>query len=222
VGKVVTFDPKSHTVTLESGQVLSYERLLLATGTESVIPPIPGIEKEGVFTISKSMSTMTALREKVHQVKSVAIIDGGFIGAEFADELSQGSKADVHLIEIMPKLLVTAVDDEFCYDVATLLVSKGMHTHCGNRVADESAEVRTMYFLKVALWPAVFFPAIWANCSCARRRHHRWHLQWPAQWRLRRAPPGLWQRKVRAGHRFLLKSALREAYPRIAAYDSVD
>ena len=40
---------------------------------------------------------MTALREKVSQAKSVAIIGGGFIGAEFADELSHGSKAGFHL-----------------------------------------------------------------------------------------------------------------------------
>ena len=134
VGKVVTFDPKAHTVTLESGQVLSYERLVLATGTEVAIPPIPGIEMEGVFTITKSMSAMAALRQKVHQAKSVAIIGGGFIGAEFADELSHGSKTGVHLIEVMPRLLVTAFDDEFCDKVATVLGSKGVHTHCGNRV----------------------------------------------------------------------------------------
>jgi len=135
VGRVITFDPKARSVTLESGQVLSYERLVLATGTESVIPPIPGIEKEGVFSIRKSLSAMTKLRQKVHQAKSVAIIGGGFIGAEFADELSHESKVDVHLIEIMPKLLVTAFDDEFCDEVATVLGSKGIHTHCGNRVA---------------------------------------------------------------------------------------
>jgi len=134
VGKVVTFDPKAHTVTLESGQVLTYERLVLATGTESIIPPISGVEKEGVFTISKSMSAMTALREKVHKAESVAIIGGGFIGAEFADELSQGTKTDIHLIEIMPRLLVTAFDDEFCDKVATVLGSEGIQIHCGNRV----------------------------------------------------------------------------------------
>ena len=134
VGKVVSFDPKAHSVTLESGQVLNYERLVLATGTEPVLPPIPGIEKEGVFTIRKSMSAMTELREKVHEAKHVAIIGGGFIGAEFADELSQGSKVDVHVIEVMPKILVAAFDDEFCDEVATVLGSKGIHTHCGNRV----------------------------------------------------------------------------------------
>ena len=59
VGKVVSFDPKAHSVTLTSDQVLNYERLVLATGTEPVLPPIPGIGKEGVFTIRKSMSAMT-------------------------------------------------------------------------------------------------------------------------------------------------------------------
>ena len=95
VGKVVSFDPEAHSVALESGQALSYERLVLATGTEAVLPPIPGIVKEGVFTIRKSMSAMAELRQKVHKAKHVVIIGGGFIGAEFADELSHGSKAEV-------------------------------------------------------------------------------------------------------------------------------
>ena len=146
VSKVVSFNPKAHSVTLESGQVLNYERLVLATGTEPVLPPIPGIEKEGVFTIRKSMSAMIQLREKVHKAKCVAIIGGGFIGAEFADELSQGSKTDVHLIEIMPKMLVTAFDDEFCDEVAKVLGSKGIHIHSGNRVVsiDGNSQVESV------------------------------------------------------------------------------
>jgi NADPH-dependent 2,4-dienoyl-CoA reductase/sulfur reductase-like enzyme len=140
VGKVVSFNPKARSVTLESGQVLNYERLVLATGTEPVLPPIPGVEKEGVFTIRKSMSAMAELREKVHAANSVAIIGGGFIGAEFADELSHESKTGVHLIEIMPKVLVTAFDDEFCDEVAMVLGSKGIHIHCGNRVISIDGE----------------------------------------------------------------------------------
>ena len=77
VGQAVSMNPKAHTVTLESGQVLTYERLVLATGTESAIPPISGIEKKGVFTIRKSMAAMTALRAKLHRAKKVAIIGGG-------------------------------------------------------------------------------------------------------------------------------------------------
>jgi NADPH-dependent 2,4-dienoyl-CoA reductase/sulfur reductase-like enzyme len=134
VGKVISFDPKAHSVTLESGPVLYYERLVLATGTEPVLPPIPGVEKAGVFTIRKSMSAMTELREKVHEAKSVAIIGGGFIGAEFADEVSHGNRTEVHLIEVMPKMLVNAFDDFFCDEMATVLGANGVHIHCGNKV----------------------------------------------------------------------------------------
>jgi NADH oxidase (H2O2-forming) len=146
VGKVGSFDSKVHSVTLESGQALNYERLVLATGTEPVLPPIAGIEKDGVFTIRKSMSAMTELREKVHKVRNVAIIGGGFIGAEFADELSHGSKVDVHVIEVMPKMVVAAFDDEFCDEVATALGSKGIHIHCGNRVVsiDGNSQVESV------------------------------------------------------------------------------
>jgi len=69
------------------------------------LPPIPGVDKQGVYTIQKSMSAMNALREKVHAAKNVVIIGGGFIGAEFADELSQASDVETHVIEIMPKLI---------------------------------------------------------------------------------------------------------------------
>ena len=135
VGEVVSLDPKTHTVKLESGQVLSYERLVLATGTEPVLPPIIGIEKEGVFTIRKSLSAMKTLRDKAQEAKKVAIIGGGFIGAEFADELCKNSDLEIHLIEMMPQLLFTAFDDEFCDEISRILVKAGVSIHFGNRVA---------------------------------------------------------------------------------------
>ena len=134
VGKVVSLDTKARTVTLESGEALSYERLVLGTGTESVTLPIPGVDKEGVFTIRKSLSAMTALREEAKKAKNVVIIGGGFIGAEFADELSQVSGMQIHLIEIMPKLLYAAFDNEFCDEMERALVAEGIHVRTNTRV----------------------------------------------------------------------------------------
>ena len=134
VGKVISIDPKAHSLTLETGQILYYERLVLATGTEAVLPPIPGIDKKGVFTIRKSMSAMEALREKIHKAKRIVIIGGGFIGAEFTDELCQNADAEVHLIEIMPKLLLTAFDDEFCDEIYQVLIKAGAKIHIGSSV----------------------------------------------------------------------------------------
>jgi len=134
VGKVISFNPLAHSVTLETGQVLYYERLILATGTEPVLPPISGIEKEGVFTIRKSMATAVALRDQIHKAKRIAIVGGGFIGAEFADELCQRAEAEIHIIEIMPKLLQSAFDDEFCDRIYEALNKAGTKVHTGSRV----------------------------------------------------------------------------------------
>ena len=135
VGKVTSINTQARQVVMQSGATHTYERLVLATGTEMVLPPIQGIETPGVYTIQKSMSAMKALRAKIENARKVAIIGGGFIGAEFADELAKMPGKETHLIEIMPKLLFTAFDDEFCDQIAGEITKAGVHVHTGCEVA---------------------------------------------------------------------------------------
>jgi len=74
VDRVVSFDIYAHSVKLESGRVLSYERLVIATGTEPELPAIPGIQKTGVFTVKKSMPDMIALRDRARLSLSAAVL----------------------------------------------------------------------------------------------------------------------------------------------------
>ncbi len=134
IGKIVSLDTKAHTATLEDGEVFCYEKIVLATGTVGVLPPIPGVDKQGIYTVHKSLSAMTALREKVHAAKNVVIIGGGFIGVEFADELSRIPDIEVHLVEILPKLLFTAFDDEFCDVISQTIDKQGAKLHVNSRV----------------------------------------------------------------------------------------
>ena len=129
VDKVVGLDAEAHEITLASGQTYTFEKLVLATGTDVVLPPIPGIDREGVFTIRKSMADVLALREQFEQCRSVVIVGGGFIGAEFADELADMDGIEVHLVEMMPDLLPAAFDAEFCDDVRLNLEKKGVVVH---------------------------------------------------------------------------------------------
>ncbi|PQP34318.1 pyridine nucleotide-disulfide oxidoreductase, partial [Desulfobacteraceae bacterium SEEP-SAG9] len=145
VGKVVSLDTKAHTLKLESGDVFSYEKLVLATGTETVIPPIPGVDKNGICTIRKSMAAMNDLREKAKASKKIVIIGGGFIGAEFADELSKVPDVDIHLIEVMPKVLFTAFDDEFCDEISNVLIKNGVKVHTGSRVVSIDGSQKVEY-----------------------------------------------------------------------------
>lgn len=135
VGKVESFDINNHRVIFSGGDFFSYEKAVLATGTDAVIPPIQGVNLPGVYTIEKSLAFLTALRGKVKRARNVVIIGGGFIGAEFADELSRFTSINVHLIEAMPKLLYNAFDNEFCVDAAQILTLQGVNIHTNCRVS---------------------------------------------------------------------------------------
>lgn len=134
VDKAISIDPAVSHITLKSEDIVTYERLVLATGSIPFVPPIPGIDKKGIYTIEKSLSAMKTLREKVHQGKHVVILGGGFVGVEFADELARSSHPEVQLVEMMPKLLQTAFDDEFCDQVADEFFKTGIKIHTGRRV----------------------------------------------------------------------------------------
>ncbi len=69
VGKVSGLDAATRDVSIADGAEHSYDRLVLATGTDPVMPPIPGIDETGVFSIRKSMSDMTQLREQLTLAK---------------------------------------------------------------------------------------------------------------------------------------------------------
>ncbi|MFH1985661.1 MAG: FAD-dependent oxidoreductase [Pseudomonadota bacterium] len=133
VDEAVALDTAACRLTLASAKEIDYERLVLATGTYPVLPTIAGIDQPGVFAITKSLSAMTVLREKARAAKKIVILGGGFIGAEFADELARDPGAEIHIVEIMPKLLSLAFDDAFCDAVANELTTAGVHVRTGRR-----------------------------------------------------------------------------------------
>ncbi len=133
VGEVVAVNREGPTVTLDTGERHTCERLVLATGSIPVCPNIPGMDKRGIFTIQKSLSAMAALRREAANAKHVVILGGGFIGAEFADELIRQPDTTVHVVEMQPKLLPGAFDDEFCDAIADRLVDSGVKVHTGAR-----------------------------------------------------------------------------------------
>lgn len=134
VDEVVGLDTETRELTTASGDTYTFEKLVLATGTEAVLPPIPGVDREGVYTVRKSMTDTVALRETFRSCRNVVIVGGGFIGAEFADELGDMDNLEVHLVELMSDLLPAAFDEEFCRDVRRRLEAKGVIVHTGVRV----------------------------------------------------------------------------------------
>ena len=116
-------DRKDHSLVLASGDVVQYEKLVLATGSNAVKPPIEGSDKEGVFLVKKQKDYLEKLRVAAHNANRVVIIGGGYIGVEVADELSRAGKK-VTIIEMMPHLLMT-MDLEFARVAEEALAKEG-------------------------------------------------------------------------------------------------
>lgn len=85
---VVEISPEDRTVTLENGDVISYEKLLLSTGGEPI--SIDGPEDENVFPF-REQNDYLKLREFSNNDHHVIIVGGGYIGSELADSLTQNN-----------------------------------------------------------------------------------------------------------------------------------
>ncbi len=134
IGKVASMDRNARTATLENGDLIHWERLVLATGAENFIPPIPGTELEGVFSIHKDYDYLDKLFSTlIPQIKKLAIIGGGFIGVEFADEIRKRG-IEVHIVEMLPHLMQAAFDLDACTAVEKQLSEHGVHIHTGCKV----------------------------------------------------------------------------------------
>lgn len=106
--QVVAVLPQQYTIRLVDGEVLSYDRLVLATGSR-LYAPVPGADKPGVYNF-KSLSAAEELVQQVREGRahSVIIVGAGFIGVEIGLLLRQlGLKVtQIEMTDrVMPRML---------------------------------------------------------------------------------------------------------------------
>jgi NAD(P)H-nitrite reductase large subunit len=84
--RITSLDPSAHRVTFASGPPVRYDRLLLATGTRAVLPPIPGKDLPGVATFD-TLTEASALRSSLRAVERAVVLREGIIGLSLAESL---------------------------------------------------------------------------------------------------------------------------------------
>jgi 3-phenylpropionate/trans-cinnamate dioxygenase ferredoxin reductase component len=80
---VMAIDPSAANVTIDDGQQLAYDRLLLTTGAEPRPLSVPGAELGEIYYL-RTLADCDALRRRMHSASRVAVIGAGWIGSEFA------------------------------------------------------------------------------------------------------------------------------------------
>ncbi|MEN6562396.1 MAG: FAD-dependent oxidoreductase, partial [Christensenella sp.] len=111
----------------------SYDTLVISTGSSPLKPPIPGIDSSRVqtlWTIPDTDRIRALVREQ--GVKSAAVIGGGFIGLEMAENLKHAG-LDVSLIEALDQVM-SPIDYEMAQLLHETLVQNGVELHLGDAV----------------------------------------------------------------------------------------
>jgi 3-phenylpropionate/trans-cinnamate dioxygenase ferredoxin reductase component len=85
---VVAIDPAAHSVTLDSGQPLGYNKLLIATGGRNRRLDLPGAELPGIYHL-RTLAECEAIKQEVQPGRHAVVVGMGFIGCEVAASLRQ-------------------------------------------------------------------------------------------------------------------------------------
>jgi len=108
--KIIEGDTDKKEVVSEKGGKYHYDLLLVATGGSAFVPPITGVEKQGVFTL-RSMQDVIRFKEFMGSVKQAILVGGGLVGLETGGALLRRG-INVAVIEYNPRILPRQTDPE--------------------------------------------------------------------------------------------------------------
>ena len=131
--RVSDIDRNNKTITTSKDRGFSYDYLVLATGSSAFVPPIKGVEKEGVFVYRtiEDLEDMLAYAAKIKAKKPNArgaILGGGLLGLE-AGKAVMDMGLEAHIVEFASKLMPRQLDSRSSQVLQLKLESIGLNIH---------------------------------------------------------------------------------------------
>ncbi|WP_372672209.1 nitrite reductase large subunit NirB [Amycolatopsis kentuckyensis] len=130
----VSVDRNAKTVTTASGDVVSYDALVLATGSRPFVPPVPGHDLPGCF-VYRTIEDLDAIRAAAVEKpgrgrRSAVVIGGGLLGLEAAKALRDMGLSP-HVVEMAPRLMPLQVDEGGGSLLRRLITNLDVTVHTG-------------------------------------------------------------------------------------------
>ena len=127
-GELVTsIDRENKKVITHHGHEELYDKLVLATGSSALVPPITGVDKAGVF-VYRTIEDLDNIISYGKNVKSAAVLGGGLLGLE-AGKALMDMGLETHIIEFAPRLMPRQLDDHGSATLRQTLESLGLQIH---------------------------------------------------------------------------------------------
>ncbi len=146
--KAVSIDRANQTVTSAKGVTVSYDKLVLATGSYPFVPPIKGNDLQGTF-VYRTICDLEAMAEYAKTCKVGVVVGGGLLGLECANAL-QNLGLKTHVVEFMPRLMPVQVDELGGAVLKQKIEDLGIGVHTGKStteiVGDANGRVQKMQF----------------------------------------------------------------------------
>ena len=131
---VVAIDRSARTVTSQSGRTVAYDKLLIATGSDPFIIPVPGKDLPGVISF-RDMKDVDAMLDAAGRGGDAVVIGGGLLGLEAAHGLTlRGMKVTV--LHIMPTLMERQLDEAAGWLLKSALEARGQTILTGADTAE--------------------------------------------------------------------------------------
>lgn len=122
-------DTETKQVVTEEGLEIKYDKLIIATGARSNVPPLKGADIPGVFTM-RSLEDARRLKEALQTARKAVVIGGGVLGLEAVEEMvSQGIK--VMVVEYNERLMPRQLDPDASERLKALMEAKGITLQLG-------------------------------------------------------------------------------------------
>lgn len=127
--RVVSIDGTNRQLALENGTGLPYDKLIIATGARSNIPPIPGTDKNGVFAL-RNIADARKIKANLKKDKRAVVIGGGVLGLEAVSEMvSLGMQVSV--VEYFGRIMPRQLDESASLRLQKLMQDHGVQLYLG-------------------------------------------------------------------------------------------
>lgn len=132
--KATSIEPDAHRVWLANGEALTYDRLVIATGSR-LYAPVEGSDLPGIYNF-KSLSAAEALVRRVRsgEARTACIVGAGFIGMEIALLLRELGVA-VTQVEMLDQVMAAMLDAETAAVALELMQRRGVEVRLNTRAA---------------------------------------------------------------------------------------
>ena len=131
--KAVAVDGGSRQVTLQSGEKIEYEKLLLATGAAPKLPPVQGLEAVPHHVL-RTLEDALILRSKIRKDGTAVVLGAGLIGLHAAENLAKGGMKVV-VVEALSQVLPGYFDEEASQMILRAFTDKGVKILLNEKVS---------------------------------------------------------------------------------------